>query len=45
MITSDGTVLCLYETGEETLYESLRLRTFMMDDLVSERSTDAVRHA
>jgi len=45
VITDAGTVLCLYETGEETLYESLRLRTFMMDDLVSERSTDAVRHA
>src|SRR5699024_4260160 len=44
VITDAGTVLRLYEPGEEKRYESLRLRTFLMDDLVSDRSTDAVLH-
>lgn len=37
-ITDEGTVLCLYETGTEKLYESLQLATFSLDDLVEEHS-------
>lgn len=45
VITGDGVVLCLYETGGKKLYESLRLASFAMHKLVGERSTDEVHSA
>lgn len=42
-ITHDGTVLCLYETGGEKLYESLRLAALPLTDLVEEDAAQEVR--
>lgn len=42
VITDEGIVLCLYETGAEKLYESLRLASFALEDLVAEPSRSEV---
>lgn len=45
VIAGDGTVLCLYEMGGEKPYESLRLASFPMSDLVGEHSRSGVHSA